>query len=99
LNLGDNSVVQNVQANANQGDGIDCGGDCRISHCGANSNGENGILVSGSNNLISDNTANGNQGAGINLSAGSQDQVTGNTANDNGTGSFCASGIEVPLVS
>jgi hypothetical protein len=56
LALGDGSVVQNVQANANQGDGIECGGDCQIFHDGANSNGNNGILVSGSNNLISDST-------------------------------------------
>ena len=97
LALGSDSVVQSVQANANQGDGIECGGDCQISHNGANSNGNNGILVSGGNNLISNNTANDNKGAGINLNAGSQDRVTANTANDNGTGSFCASGIQVPL--
>lgn len=96
LGLGDQSVVENVQASSNQGDGIECGGDCRIKDSIASSNANNGIFVSGSNNLILDNIADGNQAAGINLSAGSQDRVTGNTANDNGTGANCFSGIAAP---
>ena len=97
LNGGQSGVVQNVRAQGNKGDGIDCGSDCVISGNIASANGGNGILVSGSDNLISDNTADGNKSAGINLNGGSHHRVTGNTANDNGTASTCAAGITVPI--
>jgi len=98
LNAGQSGVVQNVRAQGNSGDGIDCGSDCVISGNIANANGGNGILVSGSNNLISDNTANGNKGAGIFLNSGSHHRVSGNTVNDNGTGANCWSGITAPQI-
>ena len=82
LNSTTESVVEGIQANSNDNDGIRVRRGCRVTGNVASRNNGRGILVENGDCLVTDNIANENDRSGL-VIRGQYNTVDGNIANDN----------------
>lgn len=65
VSVSDGVQLDGVVASGSVSNGFQVGSNCRLTHCIANGNGYQGMDVTGSRNVISDSTCNGNTSSGI----------------------------------